>query len=72
VLVPAVGVRVFAGVRGAFEGFVAGDVGLRGAVAGIELVDSSWESGVVSERKGRESCSEVRRCAVGSSHSAGS
>lgn len=48
-LVPAVGVRVFAGVRGAFEGVVAGDVGLRGAVAGMESVTGWKECDVVLE-----------------------
>ncbi len=58
-LVPAVGVRVFAGVRGALEGFVACDVGLGGAVAGIESVHSGWESDVVTEGRVERA---VQRC----------
>lgn len=51
VLVPAVSVRVFAGVRGALEGFVAGDIGLRRAVADGQLVQSNYMLAVVPSRE---------------------
>jgi len=54
VLVPAVDVRVFARVRGAFQGFVAGDVGLRGAVAEMELVESGNECDVALRGEWRQ------------------
>ena len=74
VLVPAEGVRVFGGGGSAVEAFVGCDVGLGGAVAGgfVRAMNSGGSVGLDKSMGEGGRGSDMRHCALGSSHSTGS